>query len=185
MFRMIIMFLALFIIVQPETLLAAKLTQKKNLENTEKSSCPILCPKGWDKIQDRSQLPAKIAVMFVGSKKGSFAPSINLATEKSNLSIEEYLKEAEKYHSAVAGTVVTSLGRLTTKAGELNLIQIDRPTSWGEVRFIQGALIRENEAYVITATCLNEDFPQLSKTIFSTMQSLTLPELKEKNIPDK
>lgn len=180
MFRLILIFFALCIIIT-ENLSAKQSQPEKNTQKkiAPKLELPITCPKDWEIIQDRSQLPKKIAVMFVGSKKGNFAPSINLATEATNASIEEYLNEAEQYHKAIAGTIVTRLGKLTSKAGELELIQIDRATTWGEVRFIQGAFMHQKRAYVITATCLADDFPQLSKTIFSTLQSFHLP-LKEK-----
>lgn len=179
MFRWITLFFSLFACLQTETIFAEKSPKKISAEY------PLQCPKDWEVIQDRAQLPKKIALVFVGSKKGSFAPSINLATEISNLSIDAYLQAAEEYHKKVAGTIVTKLGKFATKSGDLELLQIDRSTTWGDVRFIQGAMIDKNHAYVITATCLTSDFAQLSKTIFSTLQSFTLPQLESKNTTDK
>jgi hypothetical protein len=135
-------------------------------------------PKGWECIHDASQLPQKIKVIYVGkgTANNPFAPSINVACETTSMLIGEYVSLAKAYHEGERGTRCTALGKMNTESGAAELLQIDRPSQWGPVRFVQAMLIREGEAYVVTATCLKEDFSALSSQVFKAIQSLTLPE---------
>lgn len=137
-------------------------------------SYKLEAPQGWECINDPKQLPAKVKVVYVGSGKWQLTPSINLAVEESSRTIDEYLEEAKAYHEKSAATKVTKLGIVKTKAGEAKVLQIDRATNWGNVRFIQATLMVNKNAYVITATCLQEEFGQVSRAIFQTIQSFTL-----------
>lgn len=149
-------------------------------------SCTLACgrdsgyilqpPKGWDCISDPQQLPQKIKVIFVGSGHGnnSFTPSVNLACETTNLSLKEYVAQAKAYHEGRPGTRCNVLGIIQTHAGAVHMLQIDRPSQWGEIRFIQAMHIVGADAYVITATCLKNDFSALSSQIFKTIQSFSI-----------
>jgi hypothetical protein len=63
---------------------------------------------------------------------------------------------------------------MQTHAGMVHMLQIDRPSQWGEVRFIQAMLVVDTDAYVITATCLKNDFSSLSSQIFKAIQSFSI-----------
>ncbi len=132
-------------------------------------------PKGWQYIKDRDQLPGKVALLFVGAgTTGQFTPSINLATEETALSLDDYMSLAKQYHESQGETRCTPLGPLDTQAGPAQLLQIDRKTSWGDVRFIQASLVQAGQAYVITATCLHKDFNTYCSPFFQTIQSFTI-----------
>lgn len=133
-------------------------------------------PKGWECIKDPEQLPQKIRMIYIGTGKGQFTPSINLASEETVLKMDEYLALAKSYHEGQGNTQCKSLGTIETKAGKANLLQIDRKAQWGNVRFIQAVLIRERMAYVITATCLQEEFASLSSHFFKAIQSFAIAE---------
>ena len=61
----------------------------------------------------------------------------------------------------------------------MELMQIDRTSQWGAVRFVQAYLIEGGEAYVVTATCLKQEFSALASQLHKAMQSFTLvPEEK-------
>lgn len=134
-------------------------------------------PDGWSVIEDAGQLPAKVKVIFVGKggANGAFAPSINVAVEESDLTIEEYREQAKKYHEMQAGTKCTHLGKIKTTAGFAEVVQIDRSTQWGEIRFLQAMLIHEHTAYVVTATCLKKQFSSLAAPFAKAIHSFTLP----------
>lgn len=131
-------------------------------------------PQGWECISDPTQLPAKVKIVYIGSGKWQLTPSINLACESSPLTLPQYIEEAKAYHEKTADTKATKLGPIMTKAGEAQLLQVDRKTGWGQVRFIQAALMSDQNAYVITATCLQEDFGRVSRAFFQTIQSFAL-----------
>lgn len=133
-------------------------------------------PKGWECINDPAQLPTKVKVIFIGPGHGNsqFTPSLNVACEETRLPIDEYVSMAKMYHEKQAGTRCTPLGTINTPAGVARLMQIDRPSQWGDVRFIQAMLIKDGDAYVATATCLKSDFSVLSTQIFKALQSFNI-----------
>lgn len=128
-------------------------------------------PKGWQCISDKKQLPAKVEVVFIGIAKGQFTPSFNIATEDTDMTVENYVDTAKRYHESQGETICRSLGTIETHEGQAQLLQIDRKTQWGPIRFIQATLIKEKKAFVLTATCLqsdfNENFPYFIKMIQS------------------
>lgn len=132
-------------------------------------------PKGWSCIEDKSQLPGKIELIFVGSGKGSFTPSINVAMEETKMTLSEYVNLAQEYHlskkESKGETKCTPLGRIRTQSGEAEVLQIDRETEWGVVRFLQASLIQDGKAYVMTATCLVEEFSNLCPLFFQAIRS--------------
>lgn len=134
----------------------------------------LIPPKGWECIHDPEQLPQKIMRIYVGSGKGSFTPSINIAHEETTLGIDEYLRLAKSYHESQSNAKCTSMGKIETKAGLAHLMQIDSDTQWGRVRFIQAILIKNSLAYVITATCLREEFSLFSSQFLKSMQSFSI-----------
>ena len=135
-------------------------------------------PKGWECINDPAQLPQKVRIIFIGSGQGNnpFTPSVNLAVESTVLSLKEYIAQAKAYHEGRAGTRCTVMGTIQTNAGPAQLLQIDRSSQWGDIRFLQAMYIEGTEAYVITATCLKSDFSTLSSQIFKAIQSFSIPE---------
>lgn len=134
----------------------------------------ITPPKGWECIQEASQLPQKVKFIYIGTGKKSFSPSINLACEETTLQLDGYVETAKAYHESQSETRCAILGNLETKAGVAKVMQIERPTQWGMVRFLQAIVIRGSDAYVITATCLKEEFPSLSPQFFKAIQSFTI-----------
>lgn len=141
--------------------------------NTPYITCP---PKGWECINDPAQLPQKVKVIFVGSGHGNnqFTPSVNLACEATSLSLQDYIAQAKAYHEGRADTRCNLIGTIQTAAGPAQLLQIDRPSQWGDIRFVQAMFVRDDEAYVLTATCLKNEFSMLSSQIFKAIQSFTL-----------
>lgn len=163
-------FLALFFLFAPP-LFGAK---GDIVETREGEFFSLIPPKGWNRIVDKEQLPAKIDAVYIGAGKGGFTPSINIATEKTTLNPTEYVALARRYHETQSETRCDSLGKLETKAGAAELLQIDRNTQWGGVRFIQATLVRNGIAYVLTATCLSSEFSNLATCYFQAIQSFAI-----------
>lgn len=134
----------------------------------------LALPDGWGCVTDEAQLPKKIRLIAIGESKGKFTPSINLATEETEQSIAEYIESAKHYHESEPNTQVTKLGFIPTKAGKAQLLQIDRKSDFGVIRFLQAALIDESIAYVITATCLKDEFPSFCKRFFDSIKSFEI-----------
>lgn len=131
-------------------------------------------PKGWECISDPAQLPQKILSIYVGAGKGQFTPSINIASEETTQSLDEYIRIAKSHHETQGETRCALLGSIDTKSGKAKLLQIDRVTNWGNVRFLQAILLEDKTAYVLTATCLQEEFSSLSGQFFKSFQSFSI-----------
>lgn len=132
-------------------------------------------PKGWECVQDPSQLPQKVQVIYIGAsaEKNALNPSLNIAHEMTDSALSEYIALAKTYHEGYGNTRCALLGKMKTAAGEVELMQIDRPSQWGDVRFLQAMLIHNGEAFVITATCLKKEFGSLSSHLFRAIQSIS------------
>ena len=134
----------------------------------------LALPEGWDCVTDASQLPKKVKLIAISPTKTKFTPSINLASEETNQTVEEYIDTAKLYHESEGNTQVTKLGQIPTKSGAAQLLQIDRKTDFGPVRFIQATLIEDKTAYVLTATCLRDDFASYCGSFFDSIKSFEL-----------
>ncbi len=134
----------------------------------------IIPPKGWEGIEDAKQLPQKVKLLFVGDGTSPFNPSLNIAMEETVMSPKEYVRLAKSYHEEQKGTLCKQIGTMDTGAGPAHILQIDRPTQWGDVRFMQAIVLRDQKAYVLTATCLHEEFPSLSQELFHSIKSFRI-----------
>ena len=134
----------------------------------------LAIPQGWECVTDQSQLPKKVQMLAICPKKSKFTPSINIASEETDQNLNEYMETAQLYHESEGITQVTKLGQIPTKAGPAQLIQIDRTTDFGQVRFLQAALIQNEMAYVVTATCLKDEFSTYCGSFFESIKSLDL-----------
>lgn len=130
-------------------------------------------PKGWNCIDAATELPQKIVAVYIGPAKDKFTPSINIACEETAKNMTEYLNNAKTYHEMQGDAQCKNLGTVSTQAGEAHLLQVDRATSWGKVRFIQAILLQDHYAYVVTATCLQKEFATLAPQFFKSIQSLS------------
>lgn len=158
---------------------AAKAPAKKNEEAVMQKAYPWITtpPKGWECIEDPEQLPQKVKVIYVSnsSAQNRFTPSMNVASEETTLSLDEYTLSAKSYHEKQERTKCTQLGAVKTNEGKATLLQIDSPSQWGDIRFLQAILVHEGTAYVITATCRKQEFAQISAPILKAIQSFSLP----------
>lgn len=128
-------------------------------------------PKKWQCIADKEALPAKVMAIYIGTGKKGFTPSINIATEETEASLLEYINLAKQYHESQSETQCYNLGSYETKGGSLELLQIDKKTQWGNIRFLQGTLIAGKTAFVLTATCLEEEYSTYYPQFLQAFQS--------------
>ena len=131
-------------------------------------------PKGWDCVSDTSQLPKKVHCIYIGSAKSALRPTLNVAIEPTHETLSNYYAAAKTYHISEPDTTCQDMGVIKTKCGEAKILQIDRTSNWGNVRFIQASIIIDQVAYVITGTCLREDFSTCCTTFFDTIQSFNV-----------
>jgi len=127
-------------------------------------------PKDWA-AADPSVLPKSVKMMVVGKGKKEYPPSINLGIEPFKGSLREYLKVVKAVNES-QGSDWKDLGMVVTDAGKASLSQVDMRTNWGDVRLMHVILIKNGNAYILTAGALKEEFPVFYKEFFQAMTSI-------------
>lgn len=136
------------------------------------SHCLFTPPANWE-ISD-PKMPSKRAIVgFVDKRKSGFCPSINLTFERVEISPEEYLAIVQKNCTAKKQQW-RHLGKIETKSGPAELVEIETKTKFGPARLLQAILIREKEAYILTAGALKKDFGKNGAAIEQSLRSMTL-----------
>ncbi len=140
----------------------------------EKSPIGIFTPpKGWY-LADPTSLSSHVLVGYVGNEKKIYRPSINLATEETNVSLKEYIQAVKKIHSEDKNTKIRELGTIKTKAGDAALLEILSYSNFGNMRMLQAILIKDNQAYILTGASLKDEFFSYSKELSSSIRSLEI-----------
>lgn len=133
----------------------------------------IKAPEGWE-ILNPQTLPPDLTFLARSPPKNMFSSTINIAFEETPLSLEEYLQEVAKIYQD-PGKIFYSLGVIETNEGTMKVVQIDEKLPWADLRILQGIIIKNHTAYVITATTEEAEFATLLPTLLTTMKSFTLP----------
>ncbi len=147
--------------------------------------CYFIPPKGWE-FADPSHLSPRVQVGFVMvNKNNSFNPSLNLAIEeKVEVGMEEYLKCIKARHEKEHKNRWRDLGSFATPAGTARLTSLDTKTEGGEARLLQLILIKDKQAYILTAAASKEDFGQHHQEFEKAFRSLQLTDDLLKNLGD-
>ena len=132
-------------------------------------------PDGWEQV--RHVTPKNNVKMLVRQPKANILPpSINLVVEDVEVSLSEYLQIVKDLHKYINNAELHDLGKINTKAGSAQLITIEMNSTWGDTKILQALFIKDNVAYVITATALKEDFPNYYKDFFNAIKSFDIHE---------
>jgi hypothetical protein len=66
------------------------------------------------------------------------------------------------------------LGKIHTKAGSASLSQFDETSSWGTVRTMTTILVKNGNAYILSAAALKSEFSTFYKEFFEAMRTLDI-----------
>lgn len=135
--------------------------------------CYFIPPKKWQ-CADPTALSAHVEAGFFTKGKKGFHPSINLAKEKIDISLKEYVQCVKKIHLSDPNTSWRDLGSFKTKAGKGKLTEISVKNQWGNIRMLQLIMINNNTAYILTGACLKEEFSSLRKEMLRSFRSLNV-----------
>lgn len=167
-------------------LIGAEKLESGGVAKTERNFS-LIPPKKWQCIDDKEALPGKVDVVYVGVAKKGFTPSLNVATEVVKVPLSEYVALAKQYHESQPETKCYLLGTIESKAGVMQLMQIEKNSEWGNVRFLQAYFVEESpeglpkeepKAYVLTATCLEEEYGNYYAQFLQTVQSFEIRKKK-------
>lgn len=130
-------------------------------------------PKGWDCLKKQTVESTNPLVVYVGPPGSLLTPSLLLSQEKCEVSFEQYIEEVKQYHLSKGGKCVEEKV-IETTIGKISLLQLTGESKWGLMTVLQGIMIYENHAYVMTGSCLTEDFPKYKKALENCMVQFNL-----------
>ena len=131
-------------------------------------------PKDWE-ILSPELTPQGITLIARSEAKALFASTINLALEETDLSTSEYLLEVEKIHRSPSKHLST-LGTMETSAGKMHVFQIDEKLAWADLRMLQAIIVKNNVAYVVTATTEESQFASVITPLLESIKSFSILE---------
>ncbi|AGE75262.1 hypothetical protein AO9_03520 [Chlamydia psittaci Mat116] len=137
----------------------------------------IRIPNNWQCINDKTQLPEKLDVVFIGQGTGSLTPTINISQEIISKNQPEYIEEILAYHKANDMTLESSVfTHIQSLHGEFTIIKTEKNSSWGRVFCLQGVAVINHKAYIFTSTATLDDYPNVSLIFLKTVSSFKLSE---------
>ncbi|WP_375793134.1 hypothetical protein O1W69_03235 [Chlamydia sp. 12-01] len=135
----------------------------------------IRIPSNWQCINDKTQLPEKLDVVFIGQGMGSLTPTINISQEITSKKQPEYIEEILAYHKANEMTLESSVfTHIQSTNGEFTIIKTEKNSSWGKVFCLQGVAVINHKAYIFTSTATLDDYPNVSLVFLKTVSSFKL-----------
>ncbi|MDP1836614.1 MAG: hypothetical protein Q8K75_11905 [Chlamydiales bacterium] len=132
-------------------------------------------PEGWLSANPKNLSP-RVKAMVIGSGSATYPPSINLTLEDYKGSLKEYLKIVKAINDS-QNAEWKNLGTIHTEAGKGSLSQVDMETNWGTVRLMHVIIVKDGQAYIMTAAALKDEFPRYYSDFFKSMQSLRFGEI--------
>jgi hypothetical protein len=130
-------------------------------------------PEGWQ-MADPKQLSPHVEVLFLGSPEKNFAPTINLATEKTDSTPKEYFKDVKELHKSTPGETWRDLGKFQFACGEGRLTEITVSSPAGEIKMLQALFVQDKTAYVLTGAVLKEFFTKHQSELVQAIRSLKI-----------
>jgi len=140
---------------------------------TARPICFFHPPDNWS-VANPSALSPLVKVGFFGPSQHNFCPSINLAEEKVDCTLQTYLEAVKKIHTTNRHKDWSYLGTFKTLAGEGALTQIDLPCPAGPMRMLQLILLKGDIAYILTGATLKEEFVEHLPLFRKAFRSLEL-----------
>lgn len=169
-----IQILALSLVAINFSCYSTDLNQKEEplIEALEKEIISFKPPKNWKSVELDKLSPA-VKMMLIGTGKENFPPSITLAVEPFSGTLKDYLKIVKNMNIAEK-TEWKDLGKIKTGAGSASLSQYDENSNWGVTRTMTTILVKNGNAYILSATALKSEFSGYYKDFFAAMRSLDL-----------
>lgn len=130
-------------------------------------------PKDW-LLADPAKLSPRVKVSFLTKGEKEYCPSMNLASEKVSISLDDYMKAVKEAHARDKNSKWRDLGKFTSCAGEGRLSEIETKTPLGTARLLQFIFVKDNTAYVVTGSALKEEFAKHMKEFQKAFQSFSI-----------
>lgn len=131
------------------------LSQKIYSKNIEQIPF-FISPNQWEVVNPK-RYPPLIAISFIKKEISTCRPSLNLAIEKTSLSLDEYTNVAKKTHNKDPNTKYRILDTIQLSQGMANICQICKKTNGVDFELLQMIFVYSDQVYVLTGTCKKEE----------------------------
>lgn len=148
------------------------------------SATPCFRPPDCWVYADPKKHSSSIDAAFIAPIKRGFAPSINITSERTDLSPEEYLDAVEAQFTKNRLRTYRRLGRLETLAGTAYLAQIENTSPPQATTSLQSIVIVDGRAHIMTGIAKRRDFPRCRKSFLRAFSSFCLLENLVDAIPE-
>lgn len=132
----------------------------------------IVMPAGWSVI-DPQELPSTVKMLAAKKGKREIPLTLNLASEPTNRDLAGYLKIVKEINES-EDHCWKQLGYISTPAGAAHLSRKQIASKWGDVVLVHAILVKEQTAYIVTASGLKEEFQENYDAMMSAIRSLTI-----------
>lgn len=140
------------------------------------SVCFFVPPDGWQ-CADPKKLSKYVSVGFVGKSKSAFKPSINLAEEKTEASLKEYIKAIKNYYKNEKEVTFREIGHLITKMNEeAAVLEITKKSAAGDICILQSVTKKNDDMFVLTGAVLKKELLKYKDDFFNSFKSIKTSE---------
>ena len=133
----------------------------------------FIAPKSW-KVANPKTYTKYIQIAFSKNETSICRPSLNLSMQETDLTLDEYTKEAQNIHQKDPNTTYTILGNINIFQGKTNLSQIDQKIHSTNYQLLQMIFIKDNIAYIMTASSKKDDMLKNHQTFLDTFSSFKI-----------
>lgn len=130
-------------------------------------------PHDWEMV-DPKHYSDLIKISFVKNQKTFIRPSINLAIQKTSLTLNEYVNIAKQNHMADSQTNFIILDKTQLKQGEAIICKIDKTSESLDLDMLQMIFIKDEYAYVLTGATKKNDMVSYYKMFMKSFLSFEL-----------
>ncbi|NGX64095.1 MAG: hypothetical protein KR126chlam6_01520 [Candidatus Anoxychlamydiales bacterium] len=135
---------------------------------------PFFIPPDKWTVSNPKTYSKHIKVAFTKKEKSPMRASLNLAMQKTDLSLDAYILQAKKLHEKDTNTKYTIIGTIDIKDGKANLSEIDKKIHSQNYKMLQMIFVKDKTAYVMTAASKKNNFLENSQNFIKAFKSFEL-----------
>jgi hypothetical protein len=149
------------------------------------SICYFIPPQNWH-CADPAKLSKEVLVGFIGKGDHAFNPSINLAQEKTEASLDEYIKAIKCSHKNEKNFQIREMGSFKNQIdGDSALIEITKNSPFGEIKLLQAITKKDDYVFILTGAVLKEELLKFKEAFFKSFKSLKIVDNLLKETPSQ
>lgn len=130
----------------------------------------FIAPQKWQVVNPK-HYPPYVKISFVKKEISVCRPTLNLAMQKTSLTLDEYAREAQKIHVKGRDATYKILQKIPLSQGPAVICKIDKKTNDADFEMLQMLFVKEDFAYVITGGCKKSEMLNYYRTFMDVFLS--------------